>query len=103
MEDTIWLAGGNFVHARTVWNVFKGKHDVLQYQVIQHEPDRFELKLVTLNREAYERILNPVLSQLSELLGPSAKVESAFYPELPRERGGKFRPVISNCKPVEYA
>lgn len=103
LEDVIWLPDGNFVHPRTVWNVFKGNNEVLQYQLIQHEPDRFELKLVTVSLDAFQQNIENLRSKLRDLLGGASKIESAYYPELPRERGGKFRPVISHCKPVEYA
>lgn len=103
LEDTIWLPSGDFVHPRTVWNIFKGNNEVLQYQLIQHEPERFELKLVTVDPQAYQQIIDKILSKLRELLGGSTKIESEYYQELPRERGGKFRPVISHCKPVENA
>lgn len=104
LEDFIWLPGGDFVHPRAVWNVFQGNNEVLQYQLIQHEPDRFELKLVTVSSEAFHQSIEKLLSKLRELLGGTSKIESAYYyQELPRERGGKFRPVISHCKPVEYS
>jgi hypothetical protein len=75
----------------------------LQYQFIQHEPLRFELKLATVDEKSYERIIDQVQKELLELLGGSAKIESCYYAELPRGGGGKFRPVISHCKPAEYA
>jgi phenylacetate-CoA ligase len=103
MEDIIWMPTGQFVHPRTIWNVFKEKREILQYQFIQHEPLRFELKLVTVDRESYQRIIDGLRQRLQQLLTGAAQIESSYYAELPREGGGKFRPVISHCKPFEYA
>ncbi len=47
VEDVMPLANGEHVHPRAVWSVFKGDRRVLQYQVVQHDLRRFELRLVT--------------------------------------------------------
>jgi phenylacetate-CoA ligase len=99
VEDVIFLPNGKFIHPRAVWKVFKSRCEILQYQLIQHEPERFELRLVTANREIYERVTGDILADLKNLLGESTNTEAGYYRELEREKGGKFRPVISLCKP----
>ena len=98
VEDIIVLPDGQFVHPRVVWSIFKQKNEVLQYQLIQHEPLRFELKLVTAGQEAHHGFLRGILADLREVLGHSAISEADFYDELPRQNGGKFRSVMSYCK-----
>jgi len=95
LEDVIALRNGEYVHPRTVWSVFKYKKEVLQYQLIQQEPERYELKLVTADRDSFGRVLPDVLSELKDLLGKSAVIEPAFYEEFKRTGEGKFRPVIA--------
>ena len=95
VEDTIFLPNGEFIHPRTVWNVFKQWKEVLQYQFIQREPERFELKLVTEDRKTYETIIPPILSDLQVLMGNSVVIEPAFYEEIKRIGEEKFRPVIA--------
>ncbi len=63
VEDIIALPNRELLHPRAVWKVFKGKDEVVQYQLIQHEPDRFELRLVTINRETYKSIIEGVLGR----------------------------------------
>lgn len=95
LEDVIFLQNGEYVHPRTVWNVFKQRKEVLQYQLIQKEPERYELKLVTADQDSYGRIIHEVISDLKMLLGNSAVIEPSFYEEIKRVGEGKFRPVIA--------
>ena len=59
VEDILSLADGRFVHPRAVWQVFKADRSVLQYQLTQHELERFELTLTTLDEPAFQRSLAP--------------------------------------------
>jgi phenylacetate-CoA ligase len=99
VEDVIFLPSGEFVHPRAVWKIFKFRNEVLQYQLIQHEPKRFELNIVTADRDIYGRLIDDILADLRQLLGESATIESEYRHRLERQKGGKFRPVISMCKP----
>ncbi len=101
VEDILFLPGGEFVHPRAIWRVFKFRDEVLQYQLTQHEPNRFELSLVTADKKIYQRIIDDILADLRDLLGRSAVIEPGFYRELERQKGGKFRPVRSMCRPEE--
>jgi len=97
VEDIIFLPNGEFVHPRAVWEVFKERNEILQYQLIQHEQERFELRLVTVDSKIHQNVINGILSDLRHLLGESAIIESGYYEELERQGSGKFRPVISLC------
>jgi phenylacetate-CoA ligase len=102
VEDVIFLPNGEFVHPRAVWKIFKFRNEVLQYQLIQHEPERFELSIVTADRDIYHRVIDDILADLRHLLGKSATIESEYQQELERQKGGKFRPVISLCTPEGF-
>ena len=102
VEDIIFLKTGDFVHPRAVWKIFKFRNEVLQYQLIQHEPERFELSIVTADREIYGRLIDDILADLRQLLGQSAIVDSQYCRKLERQKSGKFRPVISMCKPEVF-
>jgi phenylacetate-CoA ligase len=97
-EDIIYLADGGFVHPRAVWGALKKKPEVLQYQLIQHETEKFELRLVTEDKNSYKRVITDISTSLQRLLGASAKIDHGYYEELEREAGGKFRAVISLCR-----
>jgi hypothetical protein len=74
----------------------------VQYQLIQHEADRFELRLVTVDRETYQQVIGGILEDLQNLLGKSAIIDSQYHPELQRHEGGKFRPVILELRSENF-
>lgn len=99
VEDILPLADGRFVHPRAVWQVFKDDREVLQYQLTQHEPQRFDMTLVTVDEAAFRRALARALPELERLLGPGARIEAHHQAEVARGQGGKFRAVASLCRP----
>jgi phenylacetate-CoA ligase len=97
VEDILPLRDGRFVHPRAIWQVFQGDADVLQYQLTQHEPERFELQLATVDADAYGRAEARALPQLQSLLGGGAVVDVRRVAELDLRGEGKFRAVVSRC------
>ncbi|MSQ98349.1 MAG: phenylacetate--CoA ligase family protein [Xanthomonadales bacterium] len=97
LEDIIVLPDGSFVHPLAIWGVFKGKPEVLRYQLIQHATDRFELRLVTTDPQTYQCLLPTILEEFRLLLGNSANIEVNYYQDLKAQGPGKFRAVISAC------
>jgi phenylacetate-CoA ligase len=93
VEDILWLPDGSFVHPRAVWQVFMHEPEVLQYQLVQHEPRRFELRLATLDEAAFERALERARRELQRLLGPDARIDARRRDELEERGDGKFRAV----------
>ena len=96
-DDIIWLSSGEFVHPLVISAVFRDKSEVLRYQLIQHELERFEVRLVTVDRDAYQRIVSNIAGDLKQLLGGNVIIESEYYPELQGQERGKFRSVLSLC------
>jgi phenylacetate-CoA ligase len=99
VEDILYLPDGRFIHPRAIWAVIKKIEGVLKYQLIQQAPQRFELRLVTVDQHTYPLIVNRILDGLKDLLGSSAAIESEYVEELSPREGGKFRPVLSLCQP----
>jgi len=97
-QDTLFLQDGRFINPMLIWGVIKKRPEVVRYQFIQHEPERFELKLVTVDREVYERILGQILADLKNLLGASAVIEAEYHEQINPQPGVKFRQVMSLCK-----
>lgn len=99
VEDIVTLPEGGFVHPRAVWQVFKEDDEVLQYQLTQHDLNRFSLTLTTLDDAAYQRALGRGLPELQRLLGAGAAIEPARRDETV-VREGKFRAVASHYRPA---
>jgi phenylacetate-CoA ligase len=98
VEDVMPLANGEHVHPRAVWSVFKGDRRVLQYQLVQHDLRRFELRLVTADEPSFPESRDRALHELRRLLGEDAHIEAVQHTQLgrnEREKTGKFRAVES--------
>ncbi len=97
VEDILSLTDGRFVHPRAIWQVLKDHTDLLQYQLVQHEPQRFSLTLVTVDEAAYDQMLGRVLPDLRRLLGAEAVIDASRLREIERGSSGKFCAVVSRC------
>jgi phenylacetate-CoA ligase len=103
VEDVIHLAGGEFVHGRAVWAAVRPHADVLQYQLVQREPTRFELRLRTADAGAFERVSGPLATSLRELLGRDSAIEVRREAPIASGSAGKHRAVLSLCEPPAVA
>jgi len=90
VEDLLRLADGTVVHPRLVWDVIDPYTGIARYQVVQHEPSEFELRLVA---DDFDAIARPLAGDLSTLLR-GARVEPTRHDALEPGPGGKFRPVV---------
>ena len=91
-RDWLKLASGASVHPQSASALIRKELEVLQYQVIQVEVGRFELKLVTAegcDRAALGRRLARGFRERFD-----AEVEPRFVDEIPRTKAGKLRPVV---------
>jgi phenylacetate-CoA ligase len=98
VEDVLPLANGEHLHPRAVWSVFRDDRRVLQYQLVQHELRRFELKLVVVDEGAFPQSRDRAIRELRGLLGEDARIDASRHPQLgrdEREKTGKFRAVES--------
>jgi hypothetical protein len=82
-----------------VWLVFSANPHVLQYQLVQHEPQRFELKLATVDERAFQSALELARPQLARLLGSEAQIDAVRRTEVDIRPGAKFRAVVSMRRP----
>ena len=98
VEDILPLVDGRFIHPRAIWQIFKNDRTVLQYQLLQHEPQRFELNLVTEGESEFQRALERALPELKRLLAPDAVIDTNRRTEFERDSGQKFRAVASFCR-----
>jgi phenylacetate-CoA ligase len=107
LEDMVPLASGAQVHPRAVWAAFKDDREILQYQLVQHELRRFELKLVTATPHAFPAASHRARTALGSVLGTDALIDVVQELELGRlERAanGKFRAVESRvARPAAVA
>lgn len=97
VHDFIVLTGGRLLHPFEVTQVIKVDHDVLQYQLVQHQLQQFTLTLVTVDEAAFERAKTRVLPRLRALLSTESRIDVQQRRDFFREPAGKFRAVLSHC------
>jgi phenylacetate-CoA ligase len=94
--EVLVLENDSLIHPSSVWGVMRAVPEALRYQLIQIEPERFEIKVLTADRMTFSRIAPDLETRLKGLLG-HATVDPVFAPELANLVPHKFRPVISRC------
>jgi phenylacetate-CoA ligase len=92
LTDVVRLASGDVVHQFALWGTVKLVEGVIRYQLVQHEPARFELRLMTVDRPTYERVADDLAKRVRDIL-QGAQVEVAHC-ELELEQYGKFKPIV---------
>ncbi len=101
LEDLLPLGSGAELHPRAIWAALKDEPEILQYQLVQHEIGRFELRLVTLAPDTFDGLAHRTRVALSRVLGADARIDVKREAELGRlERAatGKFRAVESRVR-----
>jgi phenylacetate-CoA ligase len=99
VEDMLPLVNGDRLDPDAVRSVFADDREVLEYQLVQHEARRFELKLMTADERAFSASRDRAVRGLRPLLGPDAVIDTSRHTDLgrpERERTGKFRLVGSH-------
>jgi phenylacetate-CoA ligase len=97
-DDKILLPDGRCLHPQLARTVFTTERDVFQYQIVQHTPNRFEVKVITAPGANQEVMKNRVEDEFRKRFGQDVQVEVRFVDSIDRTRGGKFRPVICLCR-----
>lgn len=95
VEDLIVRPGGRFVHPRSVWQQCKDDPDVIQFQLVQHELERFTLSLVCLTPGGFTAACARIVPKLRQLLGSDAVFDTVHHTEFLRAAGTKYRAVAS--------
>lgn len=98
VSQIVHLPSGDLVHPFVVLQMMRRHRDVIRWQLVQHEPARFELKLVTVSRTAYDRVAASVAAEAGELL-QGTRVEVGYHESLDLGPGGKHRPLVPLASP----
>ena len=95
INDDLFVPDGRFIHFTAVWMVIKNYPAILSHQLVQHESGRFELRLVTVDKAAFDSLAAETARTMEAVLGSGTIVEPTFYESILPGMGGKFRPVIA--------
>jgi phenylacetate-CoA ligase len=93
VDEFFELAGGSYVYPTEVWRLFRERPEILRYQLVQHDRDRFELRTVTSGPDDADDVVAGVVAVLRALLR-GAQVAPTRVGELAAGPGGKFRHLV---------
>ena len=86
--------GSGFVHQYAIWHALTVIDDLVNFQLVQRAPERFELRLQPAAREAFEPVATAAGERVRSLL-PGSVVEPVYAERLDLERrGGKLRRIV---------
>jgi phenylacetate-CoA ligase len=88
----IRLPDGTPLHSRAFWGVIKMAEGVRRFQLVQHAPDRFELRLATDDEATFARVLPAVEPGFRRLL-PDCDLDIVRRGELGAD-GGPFESIV---------
>jgi phenylacetate-CoA ligase len=93
-EDVIVTPDGRLISPSILTHPFKPFDTIVKSQLIQEAPDRVLVKIVVGERFTDEQE-HELIASLQIRLGDSVNIDVAHVDEIPPERSGKFRWVIS--------
>jgi phenylacetate-CoA ligase len=94
-DDVIELATGRHVHSAEVWSFVRGNAELIQYQLVQLGPERFDLRLVVTDQAMFDRVSTDLVRRLRPLLGESAQLTTTYVDAFESYGRMKRRQVIS--------
>jgi phenylacetate-CoA ligase len=94
-SEVLHLPDGSYVHPEAVYKVVTAKEElIVKYQLVQVEPERYELKLVTASRDVYDRVIDEILVGLHELLRGAA-VDATYHEIEASQELAKLKRVVA--------
>lgn len=94
-DDSVLTPSGH--HVGRLDHIFKGAEGVRECQIVQHELDRFTLRVVP--GDAFDEESRAVLAaNLRARVGAGVRVEFEVVPAIERTKSGKFKGVISHVR-----
>ena len=90
-----WLSiGGRRVHSQGVRTIFTSEADILQYQVVQREPWKVAVSVVTRGGVDEAATAHRIVHGFHDRFGDRLQVEVSYVSDLPRTSRGKVRAIV---------
>jgi phenylacetate-CoA ligase len=92
-DDFVTLPSGSRLSPLSILNM-KNFSDVLEYRIIQKKVNLFEFWL-KMSKTSKMDSVNKCISSLRKMLGDNVEIKQVIVDEIPRDKSGKLRRVIS--------
>jgi Coenzyme F390 synthetase len=89
---------GTMIHGEYFTHLFYGIEKINQFQLIQHDLQTVELKIVSTDSSLLS--LEPIVAKIKSMLGSNISVDIVFQKEIPTPKSGKFLFTMSKVKPT---
>jgi len=89
VSEFILLEDGTMFTPTMLADLMEPHGDVIRYQLVQIEKDRFDLQLVTADEASFAQVAGPLAADVSRLLG-GAPVEPTYHDSAGSPQVGKF-------------
>jgi len=99
-DDLLLLPSGEEVHALAILEGVRAVPGVIQVQIVQEEPERFELRCVSAPGADRPAAAESLLEALSAGLGIPVLATVTWLEQIPTDAAGKTKAVISHCPPI---
>jgi phenylacetate-CoA ligase len=96
-DDFVTATDGTVLSPTLLLIVMKEIPGITQYRLVQETRSSFKVMLVR-DRDFTERTLNQVENGIKEVVGNDALVEVQIVDEIPKDKAGKIRAIISKVK-----
>jgi phenylacetate-CoA ligase len=96
-DDFVTATDGTVLSPTLLLIVMKEIPGIAQYRLVQETRSRFKVMLVR-DQDFTERTLNQVENGIKEVVGNDALVEVQIVDEIPKDKAGKIRAIISKVK-----
>ena len=96
-DDFVTATDGTVLSPTLLLIVMKEIPGIAQYRLAQETRSRFKVMLVR-DQDFKERTLNQVENGIKEVVGNDALVEVQIVDEIPKDKAGKIRAIISKVK-----
>jgi phenylacetate-coenzyme A ligase PaaK-like adenylate-forming protein len=94
VAEVLRLDGGRLVHQYAIWHALTSIAELVNFQLVQVEPQRFELRLQPASRGRYEHVAGEAAARVRRLL-PDCVVDPAHAAQLDLERrNGKLERIV---------
>lgn len=94
LEDIIFLEDGKMIPPSILTHPFKPLDNIVKSQIVQHDFWTVEIKIVK-NSDYNDNDAKTLLAGMTERLGTNVKINIKYVDEIPNDKSGKFRWVIS--------
>jgi len=95
--DFVLALDGRLMHGAALTYAMRELEDIVNYKIIQHSKELTQVLLVTKSGELSLAIVDEIRTQFQQRLGQDVAIEIELREEIPAEKSGKYRFLVSHA------